>query len=236
MEAKTTKELQHVRDKVVLHIQQLDAKAVLYGTRVEDLLKNIGRLHPVSDYDVEELSKRMGQLIHALYRVHDETVSVSKDQRILRSLHFKTIAMRESRIPEAHATTFEWIFSEENNESPFLEWLKNDDGVFWAMGKAGSGKSTLMKFLVNHPLTEQHVKTWAAGKIVVMAKDFFWNAGNELQKSQEGLLRSLLFAILRQCPNMISGLSSDLPLELKDDTELDVWNLQSLLKLFSSLG
>jgi hypothetical protein len=190
----------------------------------------------VSGYDVKELSKRMQQLDHALTRVHDETVSVSKDQRILRSLHFKTITMRESKIPEAHATTFEWIFSEDNNESTFLEWLQNDNGVFWAMGKAGSGKSTLMKFLVNHPLTEQHLKNWAAGKTTIMAKYFFWNAGNELQKSQKGLLRSLLFAILRKCPNLISGLSSDYPSELKDETELDVWNLQSLLKLFSSLG
>jgi hypothetical protein len=190
----------------------------------------------VSGYDVKELSKRMQQLDHALTRVHDETVSVSKDQRILRSLHFKTITMRESKIPEAHAMTFEWIFSEDNNESTFLEWLQNDNGVFWAMGKAGSGKSTLMKFLVNHPLTEQHLKNWAAGKTTIMAKYFFWNAGNELQKSQKGLLRSLLFAILRKCPNLISGLSSDYPSELKDETELDVWNLQSLLKLFSSLG
>jgi hypothetical protein len=237
MEANTTNELQSLRHDLVLRIEQLDAKAKLYSTPVQDLLKNIGRLHSVSHLDIKELSKRMDNLMCALSKVHDETVCVSKDQRILRSLHFKTIAMRESKIPEAHAATFEWIFSEENTESPFLEWLQNDNGVFWAMGKAGSGKSTLMKFLVNHRLTEQYLQTWAAGKTVVMAKYFFWNAGNELQKSQEGLLRSLLFAILRKCPKMISGLSSDLPPELEDDdSELDIWNLQSLLKLFGSLG
>lgn len=130
MESNTTRELQKVRDDVILQIKRLDAKAVLYGANVEDLLKNIGRLQPVSDQDVSELSKRMQKLIQALSAVQSETKSVSKDQRILRSLHFKTIAMRESKIPEAHAKTFEWIFSEDNQESTFLDWLQHDDGVF----------------------------------------------------------------------------------------------------------
>ncbi|KAH8722676.1 hypothetical protein GQ44DRAFT_622125, partial [Phaeosphaeriaceae sp. PMI808] len=177
----------------------------------------------------------MQNLIHALSAIQDETKSVSRNQRILRSLHFKTIAMRESKIPEAHARTFEWIFSEDNKDSAFLEWLKNDDGVFWAMGKPGSGKSTLMKFLANHPLTKQHLKGWAAAKTIVMANYFFWNAGNDLQKSQEGLLRSLLFAILRKCPHMIPGLFSELAPEL-EDAQPDIWNKLSLLKLFSSLS
>jgi len=38
---------------------------------------------------------------------------------------------------------------------------------------------------------------------MVTAKYFFWNAGSKLQKSQEGLLRSLVFEVLRQCPELI---------------------------------
>ncbi|KAH7390642.1 hypothetical protein BKA66DRAFT_580795 [Pyrenochaeta sp. MPI-SDFR-AT-0127] len=235
MESNTTQELRHVRDNVVFHIEQLDAKAVLYGIKVEDLLKKIGRLQSVSEHAVSELSTRMQKLIQALSAVQDETRSVSKNQRILRSLHFKPIAIRESKIPEAHARTFEWIFSEDNKDSTFLEWLQNDHGVFWAMGKAGSGKSALMKFLVNHPLTEQHLKSWAAAKTIVMAKYFFWNAISDLQKSQEGLLRSLLFTILRKCPYMISDLFSDLEPDL-EDAELHTWDTQSLLKPFGILS
>ena len=43
------------------------------------------------------------------------------------------------------------------------------------------------------------------GKItkLVTLRYFFWNAGSRLQKSQEGLLRSLLFEVLRQCPELI---------------------------------
>jgi hypothetical protein len=38
---------------------------------------------------------------------------------------------------------------------------------------------------------------------LVVAKYFFWNAGSKPQKSQEGLLRSLLFETLRQCPDLV---------------------------------
>lgn len=38
---------------------------------------------------------------------------------------------------------------------------------------------------------------------MVTASFFFWNAGAELQKSQEGLFRSLLYEILRQSPELI---------------------------------
>ncbi len=37
---------------------------------------------------------------------------------------------------------------------------------------------------------------------LVTAKYFFWNSGSKLQKSQEGLLRSLIFTALRQCPEL----------------------------------
>ncbi len=38
---------------------------------------------------------------------------------------------------------------------------------------------------------------------LVTAKYFFWNSGSNLQKSQEGLLRSLVFEALRQCPELV---------------------------------
>jgi ABC-type thiamine transport system ATPase subunit len=50
---------------------------------------------------------------------------------------------REERILEAHEKTFRWIFK----DSPFKHWLESKTGsnLFWISGKAGSGKSTLMK-------------------------------------------------------------------------------------------
>ncbi|CAO2658381.1 Nn.00g061040.m01.CDS01 [Neocucurbitaria sp. VM-36] len=236
METNTTEELRRLKSEVLSQIRSLDTKSVLYASKVEDVLKHIERLQSVNERDVAELSGRMQKLTHTLSKIQDESRSVYQDQRILRSLHFKTIKMRESKIPEAHTKTFEWIYSENNEDSSFLEWLQRDGGVFWAMGKAGSGKSTLMKFLANHPLTRKHLRRWAAEKKLVIAKYYFWNAGNDLQKSQEGLLRSLLFTILQKCPQLISKLFEFYPDLVYFEGDLDIWNPQSLLKLFNQLS
>ncbi|KAL8664663.1 MAG: hypothetical protein Q9168_007862 [Polycauliona sp. 1 TL-2023] len=92
---------------------------------------------------------------------------------------------------------------------PMMNWLQNGDGVYWISGKAGSGKSTLMKFLHNHEKTLAALRSWAGEKKLVTANFFFWNLGTDLQKSQQGLLQTLLYHILRQCPTLVSKLCSE---------------------------
>jgi chromosomal replication initiation ATPase DnaA len=43
----------------------------------------------------------------------------------------------------------------------FIEWLSSGVGIFHISGKLGSGKSTLMKYLFNHPRTETELSKWA---------------------------------------------------------------------------
>lgn len=82
-------------------------------------------------------------------------------------------------------------------------WLQSSDDVFWVQGKAGSGKSTLMKFLFEHEQTRKNLRHWAGGQVTIAAF-FFWGAGSsELEKSYLGLLRGLLFHILQQRPELI---------------------------------
>jgi hypothetical protein len=85
----------------------------------------------------------------------------------------------------------------------FLEWLRSGDGIYHISGKAGSGKSTLMKFLCQNPRLRSELKEWAGDKKLVFANFFFWASGDKLQRSLEGLYRSLLFEILNQCPELI---------------------------------
>ncbi|KAL3443588.1 hypothetical protein BJX65DRAFT_311748 [Aspergillus insuetus] len=87
--------------------------------------------------------------------------------------------------------------------SSFLAWLCMDNGIFHISGKAGSGKSTLMKYLCNHEMTNAELMKWAGDKTLAFARFFFWKAGDDLQKSLQGLYRSLLFEVLRQCPEFI---------------------------------
>jgi hypothetical protein len=129
--------------------------------------------------------------------------------------------MRENaleRVP-AEAGTFEWILDEfegpllkmdiksreacSDAKARFLGWLRNDNGVFHISGKAGSGKSTLMKLLLNHDETKEVLKDWAGDKKLIFASFFFWKSSQDHdQCSLEGLYRSILFETLLQCPDL----------------------------------
>lgn len=60
-----------------------------------------------------------------------------------------------------------------------------------------------MKHICRQPETQQLLQEWAGQKQVVTAKYFFWDAGTGLQKSQEGLLRTLIFDILNSSHDLI---------------------------------
>lgn len=63
-----------------------------------------------------------------------------------------------------------------------------------------------MKFLYEHSETEAKLKHWAGDMKLVLAQFFFWRPGQTLQHAMEGLKRSLLYSILRQCPELIPKL------------------------------
>jgi hypothetical protein len=92
---------------------------------------------------------------------------------------------------------------QQQTRQSFLTWLTSDTEVYHISGKAGSGKSTLMKFLCEHPNLKKGLQKWAGDKHLVFAKFFFWSSGDQGQKSLEGLYKSLLYEILNQCPELI---------------------------------
>ncbi|KAK3317381.1 hypothetical protein B0T19DRAFT_488646 [Cercophora scortea] len=91
----------------------------------------------------------------------------------------------------------------------FKTWLSSGSGVFHISGKLGCGKSTLMKFLCEHPGTKAELSRWAGDKTLVMASFFFWKPGSELQKSLFGLMRGLLHEVLQTCPDLIPAVLPD---------------------------
>lgn len=122
------------------------------------------------------------------------------ETRILSSFSFPSIATRYIQVAKAHTSTFEWIFKEglskDQPSDSSARWLEFGDGIYWINGKAGSGKSTLMKFLCDHEQTRKLLAPWASPIKLDLANFFFWNSGTTDQKSQSGLLRSLLHEIL----------------------------------------
>lgn len=90
------------------------------------------------------------------------------------------------------------------HQKHLLDWLENKTSEpFIVTGKPGSGKSTFMKFVASHEQTRLALADWAGDKKLLVARFYFWSSGSPLQRSQEGLLRCLLYQILSQAPEMI---------------------------------
>ncbi|KAJ2967799.1 hypothetical protein NUW58_g10361 [Xylaria curta] len=169
-------------------------------------------------------------------RLSDAGQTTSKNQELLEALYFRTLQSRTIKSNHAHAETFKWAYS--NNPKrrlKFREWLETRKDVFWIYGKPGSGKSTLMKYLYYSKETKNILQShWAGQKRLVLAKFFFWNAGEPLQKSQAGMLRSLLFEILRQCPELIPAARSAMRSWPLHDGE-GISDLEELLSIYNTV-
>jgi NACHT domain len=133
---------------------------------------------------------------------------------ILQSLRFPTMNDRYETIKAAHAKTFEWIFRKfEGNDKPwddFSDWLQHGEGIYWISGKAGSGKSTLMRYIQDNPRLRTLLRTWTTqDNDLVVAKFFFWISGVSDQASQVGLLRGLLYELLNSKRHLIEATLPD---------------------------
>ncbi|KAF2830352.1 hypothetical protein CC86DRAFT_378654 [Ophiobolus disseminans] len=136
-------------------------------------------------------------LVNCQSKASDMVVALT----ILNTLTFEQMRSRHGAVSEAHPGTFEWVFT-----NKFSAWLRSPDPIFWISGKPGSGKSTLMKYLIGHPNTPIALNDWSRPHRLVIADYFFWINGTALQRSLEGLLRALLYDILRQTPKLVKEL------------------------------
>ena len=120
--------------------------------------------------------------------------------KIVSSLNNTSRSVRLDAVPQAHKDTFQWAF-----DSRLSDWLLFGRGTFWVSGKPGSGKSTFMKFIANHPKTRELLVRWAGSSdTLAVAVHFFWDAGTPIQKSWQGLLQSLLVDLLRAHPSLVA--------------------------------
>ena len=127
--------------------------------------------------------------------------------RMLNWLGFEDAFWRYEVIRHAYQGTYEWIFGDAVDYShwdSFSAHLRKDVYLpYFISGKAGSGKSTLMKFIADHDKTKAALKKWAGSQELVVLHYFCWNAGTRLQQSRAGMLRTLLWAVFEQHSELI---------------------------------
>jgi hypothetical protein len=85
-----------------------------------------------------------------------------------------------------------------------------------------------MKYAYDHPNTMLGLEKWAGSSRLCRAAFFFWNQGFEMQKSQAGLLQSLLYQIMRQIPSLVSLIEESKQLH-------EIWQFSELKSLFTQI-
>ncbi|KAI1377206.1 hypothetical protein F4677DRAFT_48637 [Hypoxylon crocopeplum] len=202
---------------------------------VRGVIDSQAQAQNTSDLTEEERSplQKIQEVLNTLLKPSQKS---SPEMRVLRQLYFQSMYSREDSVRDAESDTFKWILDDddwyrvdEDNQwgtwwkekidnmrslrlqtrTTFIEWLSAGNQIFHMSGKPGSGKSTLMKLLANHRRTQEELKIWSGDKRLVFAQFFAWSSGDDMQKSLHGLLRSILFAVLKQCTDLIPQVFPD---------------------------
>lgn len=174
-------------------------------TTIIDAIRRAG----VSDNVVRDVNMEPEEILVTSMRTDEMKLKFDVEAGILETLRFAKMSTRYEEVTEAHRSTFEWLFrgdidgTQTQRWDSFTKWLRSGDSIYWVNGKAGSGKSTLMRYIYDHPSTQHQLRAWAGQTQLSIAGFFFWNSGSSEQRSQLGLLRSLLFRILQQYQELI---------------------------------
>lgn len=155
------------------------------------------------------------------------------DDVILSSLRAPERDRRLEQINQKLGDTFNWAFDDVS--VGLNKWLQKGTGIFWINGKPASGKSTLMKYLYQDPRTKELLRAsgWQSRARLTTASFFFHHRGNNMQKSFEGLLRSLISQILEQekilfrllYPILVGQYRTEIASSGLDSLEKDIWDL-----------
>ncbi|KAI0853761.1 hypothetical protein F5Y00DRAFT_257063 [Daldinia vernicosa] len=220
-------------DLIKTELVLVRAEAVKATLQSEESIK----MHVTST--TNNLIQRMDQCT-----IESNVKSSTKEQqdRFLNSLRYEGMNQRKNDITSSLKDTFQWIFDSDCGETPiqlwdnFGDWLKSDSNIYWIAGKPGSGKSTLMKYLLKSPSTKAALKIWNTDPIIL--SHFLWKPGFKMQKSVKGFLCSILHqALLSDRISLALGsiLETSKPLLLKQ--EAADWDVEELKDLsFTILG
>ncbi|POS80025.1 hypothetical protein DHEL01_v201571 [Diaporthe helianthi] len=136
-------------------------------------------------------------------------------EKLLNSLKYPGMNERANQVEDPHGRTFHWLFKDQDNLSPkddetgrpeevwssFTDWLQSDLSIYWIMGKPGSGKSTLSKFILSEPRTRTLLEQWR--RDVLIASHYFWRPGTIMQRNVKGMLCSIAYQLVFAIPKAL---------------------------------
>ncbi|UKZ68831.1 uncharacterized protein TrAtP1_009851 [Trichoderma atroviride] len=161
----------------------------------------------------------------ATYPTTDPALLQSRIEAVLGSLTFEQIDSRHATIKTQHSKTCQWLLG----HPKYVEWLEpihfsSHHGFLWINGKPGAGKSTLMKFAYTYAKNK-----WKATADATVISFFFNARGVQLEKSTEGMYRSLLFQVIQKFPDVLHD--SDHIFQARHNQA--TWDIETLQALFT---
>ncbi|KAF4338984.1 small s [Fusarium beomiforme] len=229
-----------------LEKQLNDCRTQNDASRLEKLQRHVEFLN--KGMSVKDIGDEATTQLLRVLGLQDEALASIYQQRILDSIRFESVHERDERVLYPHEKTFDWLVKDQEMFEPekeglseseangmyemkskarsiFLNWLSSSEGIFHISGKLGSGKSTLMKLLCTHQNTQVELQKWAGDTPLLVSRFFFWKPGFDMQKSLNGLYRSLLYDMLNAYPHIISKALPDHWKEVKESP----WQVQTKL-------
>ncbi|KAJ3502479.1 hypothetical protein NM208_g16719 [Fusarium decemcellulare] len=223
--------LQNDQHSIILHElraighSHLDA-GIKYDLKLDEIQNSILELLIQNKKDNANQAARLTSLGTKMASLEKELETCQRQTSAIRSLYFPEIKRRWSQIPGSESMTNNWLF--DPSLTSFSSWLDGDGGIYCISGLPGSGKSTLMKHAFDHEETIRALKKWAEPADLCMASFYFWNQGFEMQKSQIGLLQSLLYQILKHLPTLIPQVMINKP-------DHEIWDFDELKIVFDRI-
>ncbi|SCV47444.1 related to small s protein [Fusarium fujikuroi] len=171
---------------------------------IKDSAAEVQRKEFLESFRYPEMNKRYNDILDSsdanFDRVFASYEKVTKhDQRSVLSKDDSSHPSSEASEYDPSHGDFSDIDSDElraidKSWSNFINWLKSRDSLFCIQGKPGSGKSTLIKFVIDNENT-QRLLEHQSSDIVIMSH-FFWKIGSEEQSTIKGFLCSLVHQLL----------------------------------------
>jgi ankyrin repeat protein len=147
----------------------------------------------------------------------------------LRYLYYSEMEARRHDVKLALKDTCAWILGHEI----FEKWSTRKNGLLWISGHPGTGKSTLLKYVLQKMSQERPV---LQAETLVLSH-FFHGRGSEIQKSLFGFFRSILHQLLSKAParlvKLLEAFKNNCEEKGKPGEKWD-WHLEELRDLLHS--
>lgn len=246
--------LKDVQGDISLRLQNMDQDlqrfytlVVAGHTRLEELVnRESGHIKDTITKEAqktrEDTTQHAQDIENLIKGTKEEQINTAAYQRFLESFRFPQFNARRNMISDSHNKTSEWVFESPGNDLDqntrthpwysFPDWLRAGKGIYWISGKAGAGKSTLFKFLLEHPKTREILAERNPKTTIISA--FIWSVGTPMQKTLRGVLCTLLYEMFDQRIDLYSFMSTSQSVRFGSKKEHSDWSLKELETLFLS--